>query len=87
MLASWTGAKNLQTNKFDNNVTDSSSKNMINHDFSEANSKVTIDPAPSSQNLDVPNQGISLSSTGSGSSIFEKWAIKDEVLKAEIHIT
>ena len=87
MLASWTGAKNLQTNKFDNNVTDSSSKNMINHDFSETNSNVTIDPAPSSQNLDVPNQGISSFSSRSASSIFEKWTIKDEVLKAEIHVT
>ena len=76
MLASWTGARNLQTNKFDNNVTDSSSKNMINHDFYETNSKVTIDPAPSSHNLDVPNQGISSSSTGSGSSIFLNGLLK-----------
>ena len=75
MLASWTGAKNLQTNKFDNNLTDSSSENMINYDVSETDSKVTIDPASSSQNLDVPNQGISSSSTGSDSSIFLKWAI------------
>ena len=89
MLAFWTGAKNLQTNKFDNNVivTDSSSENMINHVFSETNSKVTIHSATSIQNLDVPNQGISSSSTGSGSGIFEKWAIKDKVLKAEFHIT
>ena len=60
---------------------------MINHDFSETNPEVTIDPAPPSLNLDVPNQGISSSSTASGPSMFEKWAIKDEVLKAEIHIT
>ena len=33
MLASWTSAKNLQTDKFDNNVTDSSSENMINRDL------------------------------------------------------
>ena len=46
MLASWTVAKNLQTNKFDNSVTDSSSENMINHDFFDDNPEVTIDPAP-----------------------------------------
>ena len=63
---------------FDNNVTDSSYQ-MINHDFFE-NKLVKIYPAPPSQNLD---QGISSSSIASGSSMFEKWAIKDEVLKAE----
>ena len=46
MLVSWTGAKNLQSNKFDNNITDSSSKNMMNHDFSKTNPEVTMDPAP-----------------------------------------
>ena len=74
MLAFWTGGKTLQTNKLHNNVTDSSSKNP----------EVTIDQAPPSQNLDVPNQGISSSSGASDPSNFEKWAIKDEVLKAEI---
>ena len=69
MLASWTGAKNLQTNKFDNNVTDSSYENMTDQDFSESNPLVTIDPAPPSLNLGAPNQGISLSSTASGPSI------------------
>ena len=49
MLAFWTGGKTPQTNKFHNNVTDSSSKNP----------EVTIDQAPTSQNLDVPNQDIS----------------------------
>ena len=49
ILAFWTGGKTLQTNKLHNNVTDSSSKNP----------EVTIDQAPTSQNLDVPNQGIS----------------------------
>ena len=34
MLASWTGAKNLETNMVNNNVTDSSYR-MINHDFFE----------------------------------------------------
>ena len=46
MLASWTVTKNLQMNKFDNNVTDSSSENMINHDFFDDNPEVTIDPNP-----------------------------------------
>ena len=64
--------RNLSTNKFDNNVTDSSSENMINHDFSKTNPEVTIDPAPPSQNFDVPNQGISSSFTASDPSIFEK---------------
>ena len=49
MLAFWTGGKTLQTNKLHNNVNDSSSKNP----------EVTIDQAPTSQTLDVPNQGIS----------------------------
>ena len=65
---------------FDNNVTDSSYQ-MINHDFFENNLEVKIYPAPPCQNLD---HGISLSSIASGSGMFEKWAIKDEVLKAEI---
>ena len=48
MLSFWTGNKNLQTSKLHNNVTDSSSENMVNHDFSESNPEVTIDPAPPS---------------------------------------
>ena len=53
--------------------------------FFETNPEVTIDPATPSQNLDAPNQGAS--STASSHCAFEKWAIKDKVLKAEILFT